>query len=208
MQSHTATIILAAGQFPRKDGIGHRLLAEAGRIVCCDGAVAACRRAFGRFPDVIVGDLDSASPRLLASARAAGCEVVRVAEQETNDLEKALLLCRRRRWRVTAVVGAAGGREDHLISNVFRALAYGVELVTDAGRFVPVDGRRRLRVWKGAAVSVFAPDPTTRMTSRGLVWPLDGIPFPNLYCATLNRASAATIELTTTKPVLVYLAYE
>jgi hypothetical protein len=43
------------------------------------------------------------------------------------------------------------------------------------------------------------------MTSTGLEWPLAGVKFKNLYCATLNRASAARVTLTTTKPVLVYI---
>jgi hypothetical protein len=43
------------------------------------------------------------------------------------------------------------------------------------------------------------------MTSRGLEWPLDGVRFDNLYCATLNRATAARICVTTTRKVFVYV---
>ena len=43
------------------------------------------------------------------------------------------------------------------------------------------------------------------MTSTGLEWHLNGVKFKNLYCATLNRASAARVTLTATKPVLVYI---
>ena len=51
------------------------------------------------------------------------CEFVRVAEQETNDLDKAIRLCRERGWGDLVVVGATGLREDHAIGNVYRALA-------------------------------------------------------------------------------------
>ena len=98
-----------------------------------------------------------------------------------------------------------GKREDHLLGNVFRALDLGVEIVTEFGRFVPVAGKASLRVSKGTPVSVFAVDPATRMTSTGLEWHLNGVKFKNLYCATLNRASAARVTLTATKPVLVYI---
>ena len=97
-----------------------------------------------------------------------------------------------------------GKREDHTLGNVFRALDFGLDVVTDHGRFTAVEGRRTFRLAKGSSVSVFATDPTTRMTSTGLEWPLDGVVFENLYCATLNRASAATVTLTATKRVYVY----
>lgn len=198
------TVILAAGDFPRKGGEAWRLLASAKRVVACDSAADAYRRRFGRWPTVAVGDMDSAKAAIAASS---GCRVVRVDEQETNDLEKAIAYCRSRRWKSPVIVGACGKREDHAIGNVFRALAHGLEIVTDHGRFVPVCGRKTLRVRPGAAVSIFAPDPATRMTSRGLEWSLDRVRFDNLYCATLNRAVAARLTLTSDRPVSVYVSF-
>lgn len=196
------TVILAAGDFPRKGGEAWRLLAGAKRVICCDGAAAAYRRRMGREPLAIVGDLDS----LGDAGRAGGAKVVRIAEQETNDLAKAVRWCREQGWRKPLILGATGRREDHALGNIFRALDFGLEIVTDYGRFIPVEGRVRLTVRAGAPVSVFAPDPTTRMTSKGLAWPLDGIRFDNLFCATLNRATARTVQLTTTRRALVYLS--
>ena len=193
-------VILANGEFPKKDGEAWRILAAAKRVVSCDGAADSYRRRFGKSPFAVVGDMDSV--KWLPE----GSEVVRVADQETNDLEKAVRWCRARGWRRLVVVGASGKREDHLIGNVFRALDLGVEIITDFGHFVPVCGKASFRVAKGAAVSVFAPDASTRMTSKGLEWPLDKVAFRNLYCATLNRASASRVSLTSTKPVLVYIA--
>ena len=77
--------------------------------------------------------------------------------------------------------------------------------MTDKGRFIPVCGKASLKVTKGAAVSIFAPDPKTRMTSKGLEWPLDTVRFRNLYCATLNRATASRAVLTATRPVSVFI---
>ena len=198
------TVILAAGDFPRKGGEAWRLLAAARRVVACDSAADAYRRRFGRWPTVAVGDMDSAKAALAASS---GCRVVRVCEQATNDLAKAVAYCRRRGWSSPVILGACGKREDHAIGNIFRALEFGLEIVTDRGRFVPACGRSTLRVTPGTAVSVFAPDPKTRMTSRGLEWPLDGIHFGNLYCATLNRATAARVTLTADRPVFVYICH-
>ena len=35
---------------------------------------------------------------------------------------------------------------------------------------------------------------------------MDGVKFANLYCATLNRASAVRVEMTSDRPALVYIA--
>ena len=114
--------------------------------------------------------------------------------------------CAKQGWRNPVIVGATGKREDHAIGNVFRALDYGCEIVTDRGRFVPVRGKASFRVAKGAGVSMSAPDPKTRMTSKGLQWPLDDVKFKNLYCATLNRTTTTHVSLTATHPVYVYFA--
>ena len=198
---NAATVILAAGNFPRKGGAAWRVLAAAKRVVACDGAANAYRRRFGKWPAVIIGDFDS-----MRRVRFCTAELVHVPDQDTNDLEKAMALCAARGWRRPVIVGAGGRREDHAIGNVFRALAGGCEIVSDSGRFVPLVGTRTMCVPKGAAVSVFAPDPKTRMTSRGLEWPLDGVRFDSLYRATLNRAMATRITLTADRPVSVFLA--
>ena len=193
-------VILANGEFPKRGGAAWERLADAKRVVACDGAAKTFRRRFGRWPTAVVGDMDS------MGRIPEGVEAVRVPDQDTNDLEKAARWCRARGWKKLVVVGASGKREDHMIGNVFRALDLGIEMASDFGRFMPFLGRVSFRVAKGTPVSVFAPDRAARMTSKGLEWPLDGVKFANLYCATLNRASAARVSITSSKPALVYIA--
>ncbi len=237
------TVILAAGDFPPRGSEPERLLLSAARVVACDSAAAAYRQRFGRWPDALVGDMDSLPPDALSPKRtprlppsvssalsdsnpvcrrageACGAErgdsgeaearrrVVRIADQETNDLDKAIAYCRAQGWTENLViVGATGKRTDHAIGNVYRALAAEVPIVEAEGEFIPVRGKLTFRTWKGAGVSVFAPDPVTRMTSRGLRWKLDGVKFANPYCATLNRASSETVTVTSTRPAFVYAA--
>ena len=193
------TVILAAGDFPKKGGAAWKLLAGATRVVACDSAADTYHRRFRKWPAVIIGDLDS------VCARSVPCRVIHDADQDTNDLEKAISYCAQQGWRKPVIVGATGRREDHTLGNVFRALDYGCEIVTDCGRFIPVRGKVTLTVAKGTAVSIFAPDPKTRMTSQGLEWPLDDVKFKNLYCATLNRTTAARVKLTCTRPISVFI---
>ena len=197
------TVILANGEFPRKDGAAWNLLAGAKRVICCDGAADAYHRRFHRWPTVIIGDFDSVSR--LSSFVSRPPFLVKVSDQDTNDLEKAMAYCAKQGWKNPVIVGATGKREDHTLGNVFRALDYGCEIVTDTGHFVPVCGKATFKTSKGAAVSVFATDPKTRMTSKGLEWPLDEVRFRNLYCATLNRTTGSRVTLTATKPVSVYI---
>ncbi len=208
------TVILANGDFPKKNGAAWRLLVAAKRVVCCDGAANAYHRHFRKWPSVIIGDLDSLEVKsvdgrwVVGSGRSSSDQrptVVRCSDQDTNDLEKAFAYCVKQDWRDLVIVGATGKREDHAIGNVFRSLDYGCEIVTDCGRFIPVRDKVTLKTGKGTAVSIFAPDPKTRMTSKGLEWPLDGVKFSNLYCATLNRATGSRVVLTTTKPVSVFV---
>ena len=196
------TVILAAGDFPKRNGAAWRILVAAKRVIACDSAADAYRRRFHKWPDVIIGDLDSFSrPNLFPVPYS----LIPVPDQDTNDLEKAMAYCAKRGWRNPVIVGATGKREDHTIGNVFRALDYGLEIVTDRGRFIPVRGKAVLKVRTGAAVSVFAPDPKTRMVSKGLEWPLEGVKFRNLYCANLNRATATRVTLTANRPVSIYI---
>lgn len=196
-------VILAAGDFPKAGSEGERLLRAAEKVIACDSAAEAYFAWAGRWPDIVIGDLDS------LAARDVPCHVVHDTDQETNDLTKAIDYVVSNGLAVRsaiAVVGATGKREDHTIGNVYRALEAEVRIVTDAGEFIPVHGLVALKTWVDNGVSVFAPDPTTRMTSRGLRWPIDGVRFDNPYVATLNRAASEWIMVSSDRKAYVYLA--
>lgn len=195
-------VILANGDFPRKGGTPWGILATAKRVVACDGAAKTYRRRFGRWPDVVIGDLDSFRP---GRSNIGSSLIVACDDQETNDLEKAIHYCRSQGWRNLVIVGATGRREDHTLGNVFRALDAKVPLISDFGAFHPVCGRRIFRCRKGTGISVFAPDPKTHMTSKGLEWPLDGVRFRNLHVATLNRTSGNVFSVVSDRPVFVFV---
>lgn len=196
------TAILASGDFPREGGEAWKILANAERVVACDGAANAYFAHFGKPPTLTVGDLDSLNPAICGDA-----PLRRIPEQETNDLAKSVMVCRENGWGAPVILGATGKRDDHTLGNIMRAFEYGLEIVTDYGRFTPVCGHAKFAVAAGSPVSVFALDPTTRATSRGLEWPLDGVKFLNLYCATLNRATDNIVEIAADKTIFVYLPF-
>lgn len=199
------TAILANGALPEHPAARAALLSAA-RLVCCDGALAKAR-VLGREPDLVVGDGDSLTAEEKASL---GARFVHVAEQETNDLDKAFRTVAARYGTAgVTILGAGGLREDHFLGNVFRlpdfaARAPDVEMVTDAGVFTVVRGARTYACRPGEPVSLFAPDPAARATSEGLEWPLDGVALDALWKATLNRTTGTSFTVRCDRPLLVY----
>lgn len=205
------TVILANGDFPHECGVAWNILANAERVVACDGAADAYFARFHRPPTITVGDLDSFSGTTADSHDQTesphSSQIIKIPEQDTNDLAKAVMVCRERGWERPVILGATGKRDDHTLGNIMRAFEFGLEIVTDYGCFTPIFDTARLSVKPGSSISVFAPDPATRATSRGLEWPLDNVKFQNLYCATLNRASDSVVEITADKTIFVYMPF-
>lgn len=203
-----ATVILANGEIPT--GAARAFLDAAATLVACDGARRTALLC-GREPDWTVGDGDSLS----ASDKAAlGDRFVRVPDENTNDLDKAFRFVRSRLPDAPVViVGAGGGREDHLLGNVFRLFAFarempGVALVTNAGRFDLVADERVFASVPDGGVSVFASRPGAHAVSEGLRWPLEGALLDDPWSGTLNRAEGESFTVRTDVPLLVYRAFE
>ena len=218
--SGSGTVVILANGAPPVAELPLRILRNTDQLVCCDGAYAKAR-ALGREPDFVVGDGDSLSSDEKA---ALGSRFVPIADQDTNDLAKALRFVLGMEGRAGSVpppariviLGATGLREDHTLGNVFHLFDFAallreretkppiLEMVTDTGTFEVVSAVKTFACQPGDAVSIFACDPDTRVHSEGLAWPLDGVMFPNLWCATLNRTTGATFLLNPDRPILVF----
>lgn len=110
-------VILCNGEFPKKEYPLY-LLETAGIIVCCDSAGNAGRLArLGLEPTVIVGDMDS-TPAAVKEKYAD--RLVRVEEQDDNDLAKAFALLRARWPEISEIhiLGAGGKNEAHMVGNL------------------------------------------------------------------------------------------
>ena len=160
----------------------------------------------------VLGGLSPQKLRGLSPEKCKKENIIYIFDQNTNDLTKAIEFCRGKGWREPIIVGATGKREDHSLGNIFRAMEAGVDILTDTGVFRPIPECNRrapfvLKVKKGTPISIFATDPETRMTSAGLEWPLDGVRFANLYCATLNHANCTEVTLTTSHPAFLFYPF-
>lgn len=200
----STTVILAAGLFPTTPR-ALAFLHNADYIACCDGAANACVDA-GFEPDVIVGDGDSV--REDVRARYAD-RIVRIAEQETNDLTKTFhhVLKQGRRDRFV-ILGATGKREDHALANLALLLDYAQEhpdvlMISDFGTFYPAHDLFRASVPQGSEVSIFNFG-ASAFSAEGLEYPL--YDFTRLWQGTLNVALRPEIEIRADGAFLVYVA--
>ena len=138
--------------------------------------------ALGLSVDVLVGDLDSASPQAVSAAEAAGVRIERhPAAKDATDLELALdYALAAGATRVTVVSGGGGERLDHHLAEL---------VLLAAPRFAPlhIDARigtaRAVAIHAGEDVSLTgAPGavltllalggPASGVTTTGVRWPL------------------------------------
>ena len=151
------------------------------RVIAVDRGLNAAW-ALGIVPDVIVGDFDSADPAALADFRRREHIVCVVHQSETDDTDTELAIKRAAAMGAGYIVllGATGGRLDHLLGNIhllYPCLQRGVEAcILDPGnKLYLIDGERRFKrreVW-GTYIS-FLPltEEVKGITLRGFKYPL------------------------------------
>jgi thiamine pyrophosphokinase len=87
-------------------------------IICADGG-ARHARAMGLVPSLIVGDMDSLAPDLLALFTGQGIEIRRFpAEKDETDTELAFAAALDTHPSEILVIGALGYRLDHTLANL------------------------------------------------------------------------------------------
>lgn len=195
--------VIAGGELPPQR-VMRRWTDASPCIVCCDGAAAKADAA-GITPSAIIGDGDSIPPETLGKY---SDRFIRVDEQETNDLTKAMRFLAAKGMRSIVVLGATGRREDHTIGNI-SLLAYyrerGITALapTPYGVFIPCSGPARIEAVPGQEVSVFNYN-ARGMRSSGLEYECRD--FNMLWQGTLNVAAAPVIGFSARGCYLVYLA--
>lgn len=195
-------VIVANGEFPSAS-VMHRWIDRAPLVVCLDGAANRLLQ-LGYRPHLIIGDGDSIQPEL---AQRYGLEFIRVDEQETNDLSKAVRYLHRRGCRQLMMLGITGRRDDHTLGNI-SLLVYYLQMsmkavaVTDWGTFIPCRGNAQLKTTKGQQVSLFN-FRATGIKSNDLVYP----PYDTtmLWQGTLNEAKSDHLSIQAEGDYLVYL---
>jgi thiamine pyrophosphokinase len=127
--------------------------------------------AAGLVPDILIGDFDSATSTSLSRAS----RRIEIKDQNSTDFQKALSA-------VAAPViygfGFLGRRFDHSLA-AMHALTQNQDrniiLIDPHDLVVVTSGRYTATLPRGLRLSLWSPHPQRFKTSRGLLWPLDGL---------------------------------
>lgn len=188
------TVILANGAYPTHP-VPLASLHGADMIICCDGA-AEKLAAHGLKPAIIIGDLDSVSPGLRERYSKL---LVQDSDQETNDLTKAVNWCVAAGIQEVAILGATGIREDHTLGNISLLADYSSRIdavmLTDTGSFRVYDRSVTIDSHSGQQVSLFSLDPSLKVTSSGLKYPLNNLTLHSWWRGTLNESAGDSFSL-------------
>ena len=190
-------VILANGAFPTH-AVPLKVLNEAERVVCCDGAVKAFPKA-----DIVIGDGDSVPAEFRN-------RLIQVDEQEDNDLTKATRYCEAQGWNNIAYVGCTGKREDHTLGNISLLMRYYREMningtmFTDSGYFTPAQGEQTFDSMPGQQVSIFNFG-CKNITSEGLKW--NSYAYKELWQGTLNESLADHFTMRTDGFYMIFRTY-
>jgi thiamine pyrophosphokinase len=209
----TESIVVIGGGEAPESTVVERLPASS-FVIAADSGVDHARRLDLR-PDVVVGDLDSASAEGLAWARDVGAAIVRhPTDKDATDLELALDIAQERASVAAAsgagpiavwVVDGGGGRLDHLVGNLVLLAAPRAHMVltgvVGSAIVTPVHHERQLRGAPGEVISLIAlGGPATGVKTKGLRWSLEDAvlePFTSLGVSNEFAAAVATLEVAT-----------
>ncbi|MEX1062457.1 MAG: thiamine diphosphokinase [Balneolaceae bacterium] len=189
-------VILCDGRAPFKK----RIIPEtesADLFIAADGGANTARTLNLQQPDYIIGDLDS----YIAVPDYKG-RVIEDPGQETNDLEKALLLALEKGVRDVLVFGATGRRLDHTLKNLsvlkqFHRHFSTIMFIDNYGELILLPPRYSATLPPGTVISLFPLSGAVRgITTRGLKYPLEGESLENgIRDGTSNETVDEKIEI-------------
>ena len=92
------------------------LIKDSDITIVCDGALETCRNS-DISVDIVIGDMDSISNEALEYAKSAGVKIVKLTDQNSNDLSKAINHANSLAATDITIVNVDGGSSDHQFAN-------------------------------------------------------------------------------------------
>jgi thiamine pyrophosphokinase len=167
-------LIIANGEMPDAELLRSQLEEEL-LVVCADGG-ANTALELGIRPDAIVGDLDSVSPETLAYFH--DVPVHEDRNQDSTDLEKAVVWSIAQDRDEIVIVGALGQRLDHTVGNLgvlpkFHRQAT-IRVIDALGTLTYVGREVHFEARPGDVISLVPLNRCEGITTTGLRYALDG----------------------------------
>ena len=116
------------------------LIEKSDLIIACDGAMKNCAES-SLAVDFLIGDMDSISEETLQYAESKNTEIIKILDQQNNDLSKAISFAQKLSPQSIEIIGVDGGRSDHQFANYFSLFECQVDttLHLDDCKVIPVN---------------------------------------------------------------------
>ncbi len=176
-------------------------------IIACDGASDFLLKE-KITPDVVIGDMDSASAATIRSITPPGIPVVKQAAQDKNDLEKALDYALSEKYTEINVIGFTGKRFDHALNNLSILLRYSkktaLKMYDDKFRYYFVRDKFEITCGIGTIISLVPLSKASGIKTSGLKYPInnESLKFGKREGA-LNESVSETVSVKIKKGVLL-----
>lgn len=186
-----------------------RALSRGHFVICLDGASNDLHKLKIR-PHLILGDMDGINPKVRNKFIKLGVPILTYGDQETTDLEKALLYCRVRRAQSIRIASALGKRTDHTIANLSFLKKYArkgcdVALFTETECIRFIQDSKVTLGKKGKTVSVFGFSKAI-VSSQGLEYEMKALPLAmGKRESVSNRTKSAKAKISIKGKALVVL---
>ena len=141
-------------------------------ILAADGGANKCLKA-GIKPDIVVGDLDSITPKNKAILKGRLKQVLR---QDNSDFEKALDYLKTLKPKQVDIALSWGGRFDFCFSNFLAASAYlkyfNIRFILQDAMVYLLSRGAKIKAAKGTRVSLIALEEIKNISTQNLIYPL------------------------------------
>lgn len=110
------------------------------------------------IPDIIIGDFDSALEETIKYFEKCGTEkIVFPIEKDMCDGELAVEIIKNRGYEKLFIVGADGGRVDHMLGNIFLLEKYsGLEIITENEKIFMLEKSNIIKNLTGKTISIIS----------------------------------------------------
>jgi len=167
-------LIIANGTLPDRARV-LALSSAADLVICADGGANAARR-LGLAPDIILGDFDSIEEGTKEHFRSV--LQILLPDQESTDLEKAVLYALGKHAASIDILGATGDRLDHTTGSLGCLKKFGdraaLRLIDTLGAAELIRGKVTIAATRGENLSLIPLDRCTGVMTTNLKYPLHG----------------------------------
>lgn len=147
-------------------------------VVCVDRGLEHCLQV-GLYPDMLIGDMDSAPQSLLQDDRIANVKrYVFPSAKAASDLELALTILSEESLDVVILLGISGGRTDHMLFNWqlvrLRQWPFSLQFIDDTTHTYVLEGAQAVELDSspGMFLSLLPMERSAGVSTAGLEYPL------------------------------------